>query len=324
MSDKETPKRKRVTGLEVHEISLVDRPAVPGAKYIIMKRAKGNAEAIQKGAEQKIPIEVIEKICPPCAAKMREKGFKAIVAKQMPPQMLEGLCDSYGAEEGFRTRCMENISGVDDPGAFCNWLENECHGTFESRAKCEKCGRAKAFYDDEECPEDMYGRHRMNYAGPRAGEDPIDYLQRSVGLLVALRHAYPESVRASILQLDDLIVTEAKKKREEPPKGQEGERDNPKEGEEKKADDAGAKPGECPEGMTWDPKEAKCMPAAAEKKAAEECPEGQMWDPGRSMCVPKPEGEMAKVADGAVQLTPEQEARVDALIASFNPAPASK
>lgn len=76
----------------------------------------------------------MESICPSCAKTMKRLRLTKVnvaALKQMPDNMLAGLCEKFGGEDGFRTRCMEGISDkIDDAGAFCNWLENECHGTW--------------------------------------------------------------------------------------------------------------------------------------------------------------------------------------------------
>src|SRR4030095_284277 len=48
----------------------------------------------------------------------------------------EGLCDRFGGATGFRTRCMESMSGkVEDEGAFCNALKIKCHGSAGAEGK---------------------------------------------------------------------------------------------------------------------------------------------------------------------------------------------
>src|SRR5207247_664717 len=97
----------------------------------------------------RLTVAEMEAICPPCAAKMRDLKFKELKipwdsekkvyqVENIPPQMLAGLCDKYGEKEGFRTRCMENISPkISDPGAFCNALKEHCTGLAEAQTPKE-------------------------------------------------------------------------------------------------------------------------------------------------------------------------------------------
>lgn len=132
--------KRRLKNVDVEELSLVDKPAVPQAKFIIAKRE-------EKPGEWWITQEEMKSICPDCAKKMRAlriKKLNARMLKQMPEQMLTGLCDKFGGEEGFRTRCMEGISDeISDKGAFCNFLEDQCHGTWKDK-------KSKAMHDSYE------------------------------------------------------------------------------------------------------------------------------------------------------------------------------
>lgn len=85
--------------------------------------------------EIKLSREQVATLCPACAEKMAQQGIVALTLKrdgikQMPPQLLEGLCAKFGGDEGFFTRCVDGISGIDDPEAFCAWLHHECVGTW--------------------------------------------------------------------------------------------------------------------------------------------------------------------------------------------------
>lgn len=55
--EKKPKKRKRVTGLQVHEISLVDKPAVPDARFVIAKRKPEGGEEMPEKEEGKITEE---------------------------------------------------------------------------------------------------------------------------------------------------------------------------------------------------------------------------------------------------------------------------
>jgi hypothetical protein len=76
-----------------------------------------------------IPRSLVERVCAPCADKMRSLNITQIRASQIPPGLLDGLCEKFGPAEGFRTRCMESSLGDFDPAdqaAFCNFLKGEC------------------------------------------------------------------------------------------------------------------------------------------------------------------------------------------------------
>lgn len=77
----------------------------------------------------------IARVCSPCAERMDRDGLKEIKfssMKQMPPELLEGLCDEVngGAMDGFFTACMDHDFGEFGPPTeeFCAWLHNECFG----------------------------------------------------------------------------------------------------------------------------------------------------------------------------------------------------
>ena len=83
----------------------------------------------------RLSVEDVERLCPSCAEKMRFNGQKEIKfssMKQMPPELLEGLCNDVngGAMDGFFTACMNRSFDEFGPPTeeFCAWLHNECFG----------------------------------------------------------------------------------------------------------------------------------------------------------------------------------------------------
>ena len=89
-----------------------------------------------------ISTEKMAEICPPCSEKMKAKSIKHLkldlssdLKFQLSSETLAGLCDKFGAAEGFRTKCVDSglSGGVDDIGAFCNWLKQQCHGSSTSK-----------------------------------------------------------------------------------------------------------------------------------------------------------------------------------------------
>ena len=84
-----------------------------------------------------IPRALVEQACPSCAAKMKDLNITHLKVGQLPAELLDGLCEHFGGEEGFRTRCMDSSLGdfdPDDQAAFCNWLKGECHGRATQQA----------------------------------------------------------------------------------------------------------------------------------------------------------------------------------------------
>lgn len=81
----------------------------------------------------------IATLCAACAQKMESLGITSLhlKANSVPPEMIQGLCDSLGGAEGFFDRCVSHDFGdfhPDDKEAFCAWLHNECLGKFPSQA----------------------------------------------------------------------------------------------------------------------------------------------------------------------------------------------
>lgn len=86
--------------------------------------------------------EVIAEACPSCAERMDYLNIRELKVTYDPATKTyagfsRGMCDSFGASEGFRTRCMDSpVAGkVDDAGAFCNALKEFCFGTTKETTK---------------------------------------------------------------------------------------------------------------------------------------------------------------------------------------------
>ena len=87
-----------------------------------------------------ITAAAMKAICPSCAAHMDEMGIDQLnlyALKAMPAHLLSSLCDKFGADEGFFTRCMGSSIGTQtldaagfphEPEAFCAWLHKQCIG----------------------------------------------------------------------------------------------------------------------------------------------------------------------------------------------------
>jgi hypothetical protein len=89
------------------------------------------------GVLEKIPLALVEKICPACAEEMKKRAWTHLQMSALPAdlrmQFNEGLCQKFGSDEGFFTRCESTMSGqpgVDDPKGFCAELHNFCIGKY--------------------------------------------------------------------------------------------------------------------------------------------------------------------------------------------------
>lgn len=87
-----------------------------------------------KSGSVRVPLEVVREACPGCADKMEDLGLKAlVVGKQMPAELLDGLCGMF-SDPGFFTECSQHdFEGqISDVEAFCAWLHFECTGAWPS------------------------------------------------------------------------------------------------------------------------------------------------------------------------------------------------
>lgn len=120
-----------------------DIPAVPDLLPLherIHEKATVKSYAVHLGGipmkELRFSIGEMTKLCPSCAAKMRDLRISEFIVKpkadgsyQLPDELQASLCEKFGPAEGFRTRCAEAELGdfvPDDKDAFCNWLKEQC------------------------------------------------------------------------------------------------------------------------------------------------------------------------------------------------------
>lgn len=84
-----------------------------------------------------VSLEVVERVCAPCAAQMRRLGWRALKVSALSDAAVvkafsEAMCDAIGGSDpGFFTRCLDKargFEGVDDPEAFCAALHKFCTG----------------------------------------------------------------------------------------------------------------------------------------------------------------------------------------------------
>lgn len=141
-----------------------------------------------------ITVDQMEQFCPSCAEKMRkgkitafkipyDDAAKTYQIENIPPQMLEGLCAKYEPQEGFRTRCMDDIDPViTDPGAFCNALKEHCTGLTE-RAKAKAADQHQAEDDPNATADALRARiaelkaQIAGMEGQKMGEETLVKLQ---------------------------------------------------------------------------------------------------------------------------------------------------
>ena len=113
-----------------------------------------------------VTADEMKELCPACAGRMDHANLKAVkvgyyaagvfnFAINLPENTKNALCDKFGDNGGFRTRCMASsvAKNVDDPGAFCNALKQSCFGSSQGARSyamdiMEKDGQYCVQYDD--------------------------------------------------------------------------------------------------------------------------------------------------------------------------------
>lgn len=89
----------------------------------------------------KLTIEQVRDLCPGCAKIMESRNIKEVEIDALmnsehfkEAQFPEGLCERFGGDEGFFTRCAETMAGkVDDEKAFCADLHKQCIGKYPAQ-----------------------------------------------------------------------------------------------------------------------------------------------------------------------------------------------
>lgn len=89
----------------------------------------------------KLTIEQVRDLCPGCAKIMESRNIKEVEIDALmnsehfkEAQFPEGLCERFGGDEGFFTRCAETMAGkVDDENAFCAALHKQCIGKYPAQ-----------------------------------------------------------------------------------------------------------------------------------------------------------------------------------------------
>lgn len=122
-------------------LSIPPMPGIPAGS------ARGYAVTLELegGRVTTLSIEQVETLCPPCARSMRRKGLTALkitrradgtyeIPGGMSEASADALCEKFGGSEGFITRCVDSMTMMDEPGAFCNALKDYCHGLSQKGA----------------------------------------------------------------------------------------------------------------------------------------------------------------------------------------------
>jgi hypothetical protein len=115
-----------------------------------------SAKDVKVNLEAATPKQIIEQVQRALEASKWETRIEALLdkgvvvegiklEKQMSEAALEGLCERFGDEDGFFTRCSEASIDVEDQDAFCAWLHHECHGTWPGE-KCATCSPESKVY----------------------------------------------------------------------------------------------------------------------------------------------------------------------------------
>ena len=322
--------QKRVKDLRVQEISFVDDPAVPKAKWVIMKRNAEGGEMAEKCAKcgqksVRIEADLDDFIMPEDGESM--EAFLGRLTKSLHVALkIVGEYIQKAEHYGKPGECPEGMSW-DEKAGKCVAGQNispeakqkegyscpEGHEWDEKEGKCV----AKKAKEGYSCPEGHEWDEKEGKCVPEAKK--------------AKEPEKKQKECPDKMEWND----KAGKCMPIPPS---------KEGKQK----------ECPEGQMWDEKEGKCMPEAKkgderdygykkpgdygykepEKKQKEgySCPEGHEWDEKEGKCMPMKEAKaaeggkdktpkdaekypnpMAKAAE-EVQLSPEEEQRIKALL----------
>lgn len=323
----EKPKeRKRVTGLRVHEISFVDDPAVPAAKFVIVKRQDG-ASGMEKFFNflKQTSTQTQSLIMSRDRFKTAEDARKWIAEQdgKFSSDKMDETEDTYrfrqmppGHCQEAHIRTIELTDGV--KAVICRPKPEFQKGGGDMSDTCQKCGHEMMPYG-----EGMRGKDEHDYIMPKAGEGVEEFLGRlanSLNATLTMLATYlgkPEGKPAEKAtkqecpegqEWDDVegkcidvkakaAKAEGKAKAHEAADGpvcpEHYEWDEEKgrcvsvEGEAKaKAKAHEAKPAECPEGQEWDEKEGKCVEVAKQEKQ-KDCPPWMEWDEEKGKCVPK-------------------------------------
>ena len=136
----------RCVPIVIEEGTAKDGEQAAAVCHSMWEQAQSKAFIERHQGELWLTLDEVEAICPTCAEKMRAKNLSRVnilAVKQMPEQMMEGLCGKFGDDEGFYTRCTEADLPVDDKESFCAWLHHECVGKWPG----EKAGARHSVED---------------------------------------------------------------------------------------------------------------------------------------------------------------------------------
>jgi HK97 family phage prohead protease len=128
-------------------------------------RSRSADEPTKTDEDELLTPQRVAKFCPPCAEKMKKLGIKGFKRswlmspegwRQIPEQLLEGLCASLGGDPGGFTACMEKDFGDFEPDnkeGFCEWLHEQCFGISPAEHESAKADAERVIVQDHpDCP----------------------------------------------------------------------------------------------------------------------------------------------------------------------------
>lgn len=94
-----------------------------------------------------ITVDEMRAICTDCADNMDRAGLSRVnllALREMPANLLQGLCDKVGDDPGFFTRCKGMSFGdfAPDKDRFCAWLHHKCLGIWPGEHSIHSVGTA--------------------------------------------------------------------------------------------------------------------------------------------------------------------------------------
>jgi hypothetical protein len=162
----------RLKGLEVQEVSLVDDPAVPEARYLITKRNTSTAESMSTNTKEPSLAERLGKaVFNMLGGQPADENTRALIAKHLADaeaegESAEGEAEAEKSAEGAESEATAEAAESEEAEKASDEGEAEAESTEEEaekgRAKCETCGQY--------LPEEGDDRHKSAEGEPEAAE----------------------------------------------------------------------------------------------------------------------------------------------------------
>ena len=139
-----------------------ERPDEAEAFAMAMRASRAAARRVELSADQLAPI------CPSCADRMRRDNIRGVYFHVGPVKIYgvevgtplgraryfavgpnaDALCEKFGGDEGFFTRCAEHMAGqegIEDPKGFCAELHKHCVGKYPAEKRAASAARARGY-----------------------------------------------------------------------------------------------------------------------------------------------------------------------------------